>query len=279
MTSRQARRAAERKANKQARRAATAGTTSEPINHIGPAELIPATEPTEPLTTTPPSISHARLAANRTNAQLSTGPTTPEGKAKSSKNALKTALTGRTVLLPADDADRYERHLSEYRKIFRPVGEREHVLVQAMADTWWRLERIPGIEEALYVEGCNEFAGRVAELDPRARLTMLRMHTYRAYERQFLNLQLQERRLFNYAKKLKEELEQIQNERVERERDALSRAAMLYTAAKKDRQPFHPEEHGFEFSLADIEGFLHGKRARQLTEQAVVNGEINRFAA
>jgi hypothetical protein len=42
-------------------------------------------------------VSDARLAANRANAQHSTGPTTPEGKAKSSHNAVKTGLTGRTI--------------------------------------------------------------------------------------------------------------------------------------------------------------------------------------
>jgi len=43
-------------------------------------------------------ISEARLAANQANAQLSTGPTSVTGKAASSLNALKTGLTGRTVL-------------------------------------------------------------------------------------------------------------------------------------------------------------------------------------
>lgn len=50
------------------------------------------------------AISKAKLLANGTNAQLSTGPTSPEGKARSSLNALKTGLTGRTVLLPTEDA-------------------------------------------------------------------------------------------------------------------------------------------------------------------------------
>jgi hypothetical protein len=39
-----------------------------------------------------------------TNAQLSTGPRSAEGKAVS-MNAVKTGLTGRTVLLPSDDAE------------------------------------------------------------------------------------------------------------------------------------------------------------------------------
>lgn len=45
------------------------------------------------------TVSERRLAANRANTQLSTGPRTPEGKAKSSLNAVKTGLAGRTVLL------------------------------------------------------------------------------------------------------------------------------------------------------------------------------------
>jgi len=255
MTSRQARRAAERAARK--------------LEKKNAALDAPAHETPE---TTPTVISPARLEANRANSQLSTGPKSEQGKATSSKNALKTALTGRTVLLPTDDAERYEAHLAEYDKIYKPVGELELEIVQKLADTWWRLDRIPGLEEALYVKGCNEFADQVVELDPRARLTMLRMHTYVAYERQFRNLQLQEQRLFRLLDKLKAELKALQKEREEAEHDALARAAMLYTAAKKDGKRFNPEDHGFEFSTADIEAFLHGRRARQLTEQAASNG-------
>jgi len=48
--------------------------------------------------------SAAQIAANKNNAQQSTGPVSAAGKAKSSLNAVKTGLTGRTVLLPGDDA-------------------------------------------------------------------------------------------------------------------------------------------------------------------------------
>src|SRR5690348_13550753 len=74
------------------------------------------------------TISEARLLANQANAMdeaailsepktqktPSTDPRTPEGQAKSSMNAVKTALTGRTVLLPSDDVAEYERHLAAY---------------------------------------------------------------------------------------------------------------------------------------------------------------------
>jgi hypothetical protein len=40
--------------------------------------------------------SNAQIEANQRNAQFSTGPTSEAGKAKSSLNAVKTGLTGRT---------------------------------------------------------------------------------------------------------------------------------------------------------------------------------------
>ena len=73
-----------------------------------------------------PTVS--QIAANQRNAQLSTGPTSQTGKAKSSLNAVKTGLTGRTVLLPSDDAALYETHVSEFVKRLAPVGDGEQNL-------------------------------------------------------------------------------------------------------------------------------------------------------
>ncbi|MBV8827962.1 MAG: hypothetical protein JO108_01905, partial [Acidobacteriaceae bacterium] len=68
------------------------------------------------------AISEAKLAANRANGQLSTGPASQTGKAGSSLNALKTGLTGRTVLVPSDDAETYSRHIAAYHTEYKPIG-------------------------------------------------------------------------------------------------------------------------------------------------------------
>src|SRR5690348_18383938 len=94
-----------------------------------------------------------RLLANQANAQLSTGPRTEEGRAKSSLNAVKTGLTGRTVLLPSDDVAEYELHLAAYAEEFAPVGLLETNLMESIAGTDWRLRRIPGLESALFAKG------------------------------------------------------------------------------------------------------------------------------
>jgi hypothetical protein len=83
MTPRQVRRAAERTANKAARKAAN-GFVFSPLE---PHDEIRDTAPALP------TISTSQLAASRANSQLSTGAKTPEGKAKSCLNAVKTGLT------------------------------------------------------------------------------------------------------------------------------------------------------------------------------------------
>jgi hypothetical protein len=100
----------------------------------------------------------AQIAANQANALLSTGPRTEGGKAKSSLNAVKTGLTGRTVLLPSEDAALYQQHVARFVQQYEPVGDEEQTLVQSLADTQWRLLRIPSLEAGIYALGRLEFA-------------------------------------------------------------------------------------------------------------------------
>jgi hypothetical protein len=121
MSPRSIRREAERKARKLARKEALQ-RTAEPVCHNQDTP-----EPN-------PDREDTRGQA--------TGPKTAEGKAISCMNALKTGLTGRTVLLPTDDASAYQAHVTGYEHEFQPAGMRECTLVQSVADADWRLLRI-----------------------------------------------------------------------------------------------------------------------------------------
>ena len=54
-------------------------------------------------------------------------------------NAVKTGLTGRTVLLPTDDALIYQQHLDRHFSELSPATDRERALAQIVADAEWRL--------------------------------------------------------------------------------------------------------------------------------------------
>ena len=49
-----------------------------------------------------------QIEANRRNALKSTGPTTPEGKESSRRNALRHGLTAETVIAALEDAEDYQ---------------------------------------------------------------------------------------------------------------------------------------------------------------------------
>jgi hypothetical protein len=199
--------------------------------------------------------SAAQAAASRVNGALSHGPTSEEGKATSSLNALKTGLTGRTVLLPSEDAALYEAHLAQFRERYQPVGEQELALVQSLADAHWRLARIPSLEMGIFALGRLEFANLFPGQEESVRKQLIEVKTFLAYQRQLVNLGVQEGRLRRQAEKDLAALQALQQPQLLLARARLNEAAQLYIAAVHQNQQelFDPEALGFEFTLEQIE--------------------------
>ncbi|MGA8026326.1 MAG: hypothetical protein WB992_04220 [Bryobacteraceae bacterium] len=187
------------------------------------------------------NLSPAQLIANRENAQLSTGPRTPDGKAKASVNAVKSGLTGRTVLLPTDDAAEYAALIAAYQNEFAPIGRAECELVQSVADTDWRLHRIRSLEFALYTQGHLQFEEALNHYPEDIRPAMIQLQTHVTYEKQLRNLNIQEARLYRRHEKDLAELHRLQTERKAKEAESLD--APVST-------PITSAKNGFEFSTA-----------------------------
>jgi hypothetical protein len=98
------------------------------------------------------SASAARTSANRRNAELSTGPRTPEGKERSRQNALKHGLTGEGVVLPNEDLAEVERRLAAFQDELKPSGEVGRALVLRAAVLSVRLDRSVSQETAALSE-------------------------------------------------------------------------------------------------------------------------------
>jgi hypothetical protein len=199
--------------------------------------------------------SAAQIAASRVNGALSHGPTSEEGKATSSLNALKTGLTGRTVLLPSEDAALYEAHLARFRERYQPVSDQELALVQSLADTEWRIARIPSLEMGIFALGRMEFADLFPEYDEASRKILIEAKTFLAYQRQLVNLGVQEGRLRRQAEKDLAALQVLQQPRIQATQAQLNEAARLYiNAVRQNRQEeYDPEALGFEFTMEQIE--------------------------
>ncbi len=70
-------------------------------------------------------LSERQLAANRLNAQKSTGPRTPEGRAICSQNASRHGSLASEVLLACEDRKQFIRYARRYHREFQPVGHLE----------------------------------------------------------------------------------------------------------------------------------------------------------
>jgi hypothetical protein len=111
-----------------------------------------------------------KAAQARINGQLSHGPNTPLGKAKSSRNAIRHGLTANQhTLLTTEFPDEYEEVREAFIDDLRPATKAELRLVEKIANLDWRLERLVMMETCvLNLEAgvhCEAIAARFERID------------------------------------------------------------------------------------------------------------------
>src|SRR5216110_2440149 len=93
-----------------------------------------------------------QIEANRRNALLSTGPQTPEGKAAVRLNALRHGLRAKTVVLPGEREDRFQKLCDDLHSEWLPQTRTEEIYVEQMAIAQWKLARTEVAEASLTVQ-------------------------------------------------------------------------------------------------------------------------------
>jgi len=85
-------------------------------------------------------------AANRENAQKSTGPRTEDGKRRSRRNALRHGLTAETVVESLEDTEDYRAFEATVIADYDAHTAVERELVLRLSSLLWRIRRATGIE-------------------------------------------------------------------------------------------------------------------------------------
>lgn len=115
--------------------------------------------------------SEAQIAANRRNAQKSTGPKTQVGRAAASRSAVRHGLTARQVVAADESAEDFDRFREELRADLVPVDAVEEQLVERIVICGWRLRRAWRAEARLIAgEGPSwgiRFKGATGDEPPR----------------------------------------------------------------------------------------------------------------
>jgi hypothetical protein len=91
-----------------------------------------------------------QIEANRLNSQKSTGPRTPEGKAVSSQNALKSGLDADSQFVIGESGDEFAALQHEYITRFQPLTPEERFQVDTLLRNEWMLRRFFRAEAHLW---------------------------------------------------------------------------------------------------------------------------------
>jgi hypothetical protein len=98
-------------------------------------------------------LTDKQTEANRRNAQKSTGPRTAAGKNQSRLNAFRHGLTGQLDIMPDDVREAHDAFIARLVLSLQPAHALENQLAHSIAESYWRLNRIPVIENTLLAEG------------------------------------------------------------------------------------------------------------------------------
>lgn len=146
--------------------------------------------------------SDKQIEANRTNAQKCTGPTSAEGKAKSSQNAIKTGLYAKSDVIATESREEYETLIAEYYDRFQPAVPEERCLVDNLISSEWLGRRYMAASTAIW-----EYDFRVCEQQDPGRAFIRNSETFGRAQRCITATQR------NFAQTLKQ-LQAIQAKRI-----------------------------------------------------------------
>ena len=212
-----------------------------------------------------------QIAANRLNAQKSTGPTTAEGKTKTRLNAVKHGLTGHLEVTTDPERDAFIAGIVETLK---PADPLERQLAHSIADGYWRLNRVSALENHLLSTDADDILRAINLLN-----------TYETRLHRKVRLDLRELREIQAARRA-EEAKKAEQDKAAR-RKAFDESCALLEMQMRENRELKPEgnfthPNGSVFSIPDL---LHSmtvnrryQRARHnLTTNPYTDAELQNF--
>jgi hypothetical protein len=211
--------------------------------------------------------------AESTQSSKSTGNRTPEGKERSSLNALRHGLTGRIIVLPSEDLNVYQDFCKELLADLAPETPVERQYAQTFCDTQWRLNRARSLEDSMFALGHFEGANIPGIEQPEVQTALTAAKVFRENSKAFVNLSLYEQRLQRTQKEALRQLQELQAKRIAaRQTAALNQAeaeaVALRNLHKMKGEAFVPDAGQFVFSATQIEQEAHRQNRRADAQNA-----------
>ena len=168
----------------------------------------------------------AQTNANRENAEKSTGPRTPQGKAISSRNSLVHGMTSGKFLPPDGDPDEFFQLLDQFRGRFQPFDEAEDALVERLVAAEFKMRSVRYADAALFhIQAAEDPMLERYKQEGRTNLLAWAFHSDAKYSNSFSKLIRYEGFLQREFSRALRELYMMQDERRARLAEAAARNA------------------------------------------------------
>jgi hypothetical protein len=219
------------------------------------------------------------------------------GRMRSRLNACVHGGTGRTVLLPHEDCNKYAEHCQGYITDHHPVGKTESDLTYNLANIAWRLDRFNSWEEGILALAAPDVSinfnlsneQNASEPGPNRQLIEDSLRTAAEYlnqQKQFNLASLYRSRASREFERTLKLLKQLQAERKcreqaeEAERKAreeaqraqrakeMEKAIQYYKYCKMKGEGCDPQSCNFVFSVSEIEAEIARRKANRRVEVA-----------
>jgi hypothetical protein len=208
-----------------------------------------------------------QINANRENAKLSHGALSEETRNICKMNALKHGLTGGPIVMAFEEIAAYEKNLASVVNHYKPVTDLEKSTIQEVADTKWKLLRIPFLESAIFAKGCLENQDNFGPdvVHPEDRFMLVEGAIQQKYSKDLSSLTLQQTRLQRQLERKIKEFEKLREEREVVETAKINIAMNSLLGDPEDTSPPH-HTVGVLFSPEFLVSRLEFKRAMPDTD-------------
>jgi hypothetical protein len=183
----------------------------------------------------------AQINANRLNAQKSTGPTSPEGKARSALNALKSGIDAWSHIIAGEDPAELETLTEQFLQHYRPVDPVQLSLVDTLISAEWIQRRLRRIEAQVWnyrVDILDQNLTRAEFVDPATQRNSPLGHAFHAALDPFTRIQ---RRIDSTNRMFLRTLKALQDLQAAASQSAAASETIQPAAQAVAAQPLKPE--------------------------------------
>src|SRR5579862_4249405 len=207
----------------------------------------------------------------------STGPKTPEGKARCRLNAYRHGLTGQLNIHTPEEQQSYDHHSQITLEDLAPGTDFERSLAQSIADDLWRLNRARTIESGMFAIGIQNGGDDTGS--PQVDDALAQSHTWAQEARNLQLLTIYEQRIQRSIDKNLARLKAFQITRQQAAKEDMRQAKLLYQLAEAEGKPYQPEAYFTTVPPVRQSVFSTPEVARELDRDALMSDAVSHWSS